>query len=132
MEDYLRVGSLVLRSTSQSCFEILQCDTDQKSILIANGEVLRDPFPTLHINKLQPQESVLDMGAAAGDRMLLHRWSDAHHTHYELRAAGTENGIEILLSGHQQRRCFWWRADVTLVHGEVCIRGPVLAPDCDS
>ena len=132
MENYLRAGSLVLRSTSQSSFEILQLVTDHKGILIACGEVLRDPFPTLHINKLQPQESVLDLGAMASDRLVLHRLRDTPPTDYELRAANTENGMEILLSGHQRYRCFWWRADVTLVNGEVLIRGPVLATDCDS
>ena len=132
MEDYLRAGSLVLRSTSQGCFEILQLVTDHKGILIACGEVLRAPFPTLHINKLQPEERWLDMDGTAIDRVVLQRWSDALPTNYELRAAGTENGIEILLLGHQRYRCFWWRADFTLVNGEVLIHGPVLAPDCDS
>jgi hypothetical protein len=64
--------------------------------------------------------------------MVLHRCSEADPTDYELRAAGTDDGIEILLSGHHGYRCFWWRADITLENGEVIVRGPVLASDNDS
>ena len=132
MEDYLRAGSLVLRKTSQDSFEILELVSDDTGILIASGEVLRDPFPTLQVNKLQPEERLLDLGATTSERMVLHRWSDAQPLDYELRAAGTKNGIEILLSGHQRFRCFWWRVDFMPVDGKVLIRGPVLATDCDS
>jgi hypothetical protein len=132
MADYLRAGGLILRSTSQGGFEILRVITDHKGILIASGEVHKAPVPTLHIHKLPPEERLLDMGETASVRLVLERWSDAHTSNYELRAAGTETGIEVLLSGHHRYRCFWWRADVTLVDGEVAIRGPVLAPDCDS
>lgn len=132
MEDYLRAGSLVLRSISHGRFDILQLVTDHKGILIASGEVHRAPFPTLELHRLPPQERLLDMETTAAGSMVLHTWNDTLTTHYELRATGTENEIVIILSGHRRNRCFWWRVDITLVHGEVHIRGPVLAADCDS
>ena len=70
MEDCLRAGNLVLRNTSQGCFEILRLVAD--------------------------------------------------------------NNIAIFLTGHKRFRCFWWRADFTLVDNEAIIRGPFLAADCDS
>lgn len=132
MGDYLRAGSLALRSTSHGGFEILQLDTDRKGILIASGEVHRTSFPTLHVDKLAPQERLLTAGTTTLDKAVLQTWPDSHHTHYELRAEGAEDRIAIFLTGHKRFRCFWWRVDFTLLEGEVAIRGPFLAADCDS
>jgi hypothetical protein len=132
MKDYLQAGRLVLKSTSQGCFEVLRLDTDHTGILVATGEVHKRPIPTLHIETPSPQERSLDVGTNAVDRMVLHTENGALPTDYELRAAGTEDGIEVVLSGHHRYRCFWWRVDFTVVNDEVRVSGPILAPDCDS
>ncbi|MCW3096496.1 MAG: hypothetical protein JWL77_2114 [Chthonomonadaceae bacterium] len=132
MKDYLRAGRLALRSASQGCFEILRLDTNHTGILVATGEVHKLPIPTLHIETPPPQERSLDIGAIAIDQMVLHTENGALPTDYELRAVCTEAGIEVVLSGHHRYRCFWWRVDFTVENDEVRVRGPILAPDCDS
>lgn len=132
MADYLRGGDLVLKNTSQGSFEVLKIQDAHKGVLIASGEVLTSPYPTLHINRQEPRERMLDMRAASVNRMVLHRCNRADPTDYELSAASTQNGIEIRLSGHHGYRCLWWRADFTIDNGKVLIRGPILATDSDS
>lgn len=127
MDDYLRMGSLVLRRTSQGGFEILPRVADPQGLRMACGHVETADFPTLPIRPLPPQERSLDMSAPPRDRRGLARGSEALPTDSVLRAAAPENRMEILLSGHPRSRCFWWRAQITRVQGEIRVPGPVIS-----
>jgi hypothetical protein len=141
--DCLKFGSLAVRRAQPEvehhycvpapAFEIIQLLDEGRGVAIARVEVERCDVPALKVHRLARQERCLDAGASAavtGPVVLAH-WRDELPTHFKLSAFGTEDYIEILLSGDCRRRLFWWRAEFRLVDDQVTVHGPFLSVDHD-
>jgi hypothetical protein len=129
----LKFGTLVVKSTPYGAFEIIQLTSGNSGISIAQVEVEDADFPSLKISRLEPRQRVLNTRAAATvDRMMLASGRDALPSSFDLKVTGTDDHIELVLSGDCRHRLFWWRADFRVVNGEVIVHGPFLADDCYS
>lgn len=114
-------------------FEIVRLAGDGGGWAVARLEIEKAELPTLKVDKLPPGEHRPRAGAAVAvtGKVVLARWRDEAPTHFKLSAAGTEDRVEIVLSGDCRHRLFWWRAEFKLVNDEVVVHGPFLSDDRD-
>jgi hypothetical protein len=135
--EFLKFGKLALRSAPHGAFEILHIvsagTARLKGRAIARVEIEKDDSPSLRISRLEPQErSIPSRSFAHVDSVTLTSWRDDLPTDFELNATGTEDGLDLVLSGHRHYHLFWWRVQFEIVNEEVIIHGPFLADNPSS
>ncbi len=141
--DCLKFGKLAVRSAPceagdhycvpAPAFEIIRLVERGKGVAVARVEVERAEIPRLKLSSIAQEERAFDEACTAtiGGKAVLARWRDETPTHFKLSAAGTDDRIEIVLSGDCRHRLFWWRAEFKLTNDEVVVHGPFLADDHD-
>jgi hypothetical protein len=134
-----KFGNLVVRCAPPQGFEIIRLVSGNCGVIVARVEVEETGIPRLKVSRLEPQDCLLEADATVLDRVLLASRRGEIASCFQLTATGTDDHIEIMLSGdhrhaggHHRYRLFWWRAEFRLVNGEVVVHGPFLADDPDS
>jgi hypothetical protein len=135
--EFLKIGKFALRSAKHGAFEILEILAPGASPLraraIARVEIERDDAPSLRVTRVTPDERLIpNRSCAHVDSVTLISWRDELPTDFELNASGTEEGLDLVLSGHRHYHLFWWRVQFEIVVDDVIIHGPFLADNPSS
>jgi hypothetical protein len=120
-------------ATAQHNLQSLSTSRVLKGRAVARVEIEKDDSPFLRVSRLEPQErSIPSRSFAHVDSVTLTSWRDDLPTDFELNATGTEDGLDLVLSGHRHYHLFWWRVQFEIVNEEVIIHGPFLADNPSS
>ncbi len=128
--DCVTFGDLALTGASGGAFEVLRLSGAGAAKPVARIEVEPAHIRKLTVTRLHEGERLIDPRATAGvDKVVLETWRDDAPSHYELWAARTADGLEIVLSGDCRHRLVRWSTQFSIRGEEVVVHGPFLAND---
>ena len=123
-----RFGSIVIQAGTRGAFEVIRRLSPKAGTLIASFEIELAHMPKLKLRRMRAQKrAVARSMARTGDRVLLARIEGC-----ELTAQGADDDVEIILTGDWGHRLVHWRAEFTVIDGEVVVHGPFLSGDLHS